>query len=406
MPLTAPLLLLTALELHVSGYAQPQLVHSQLSEDEVTPDGDAQNRDRFLVRRARLRLDGALPYGGASLELDGSTVYGPTVRLRRAEAFARLPHLSNEHESLPDYARLSAGLGDIPFGYELTQGSGQRLFTERSAGSRAFFVGEADVGATLSGGLGPFRYAVAAQNGVPQSESPDADNSVYTGEKTGVGRLSFEAGLPQRLELSGGVSALRGVGLHQGTPATKASLSWDDTNQDGFVNLDELEALSAQAATPSSTFDRWAVNADLQVGLRTPLGWTRVLGELTMASNLDQGYYVADPVSTGYDLRELAWNAALIQEIALKEGAPVGLVAFRADRYDGNADLFESRRGQFVPLSATQLTLSPLIGAELPGRGKLIFQYDYVVDFLGRDVTGEPVDLPNDQWTLRAQVEL
>lgn len=384
-----------ALDVQVSGYLQPQVFFSETSEDSLTADGSAQNFDRFALRRGRVRIDRDFKYAHATVEFDGNTTYGPAVTLKRVEASIRYPGPGD----VP-FAQLTGGLTEIPFGYELTESNRDRLAMERTLASRAFFQGEYDLGVRLNGGLGPLRYAVAAQNGVPATDNPSVDDSVYTAEKTIVGRLGAEGGKPDTFELAGGVSALKGTGFHAGTLATKSSLTWDDANQDGLVSLAELTATNGQAATASSTFDRWAVNGDLEAGVHTPIGWTRLRAEVTMAANLDRGLYVADPISTGYDVRELGWTASIQQDVTR-----YATLGFRVDSYDGNADLFESRRGEFLPLDASVLTLSPVVALQLPKLVKLSVQYDYIVDHLGRDVTGAPIDLPNDQWTVRGQVE-
>jgi hypothetical protein len=51
------------------------------------------------------------------------------------------------------------------------------------------------------------------------------------------------------------------------------------------------------------------------------------------------------------------------------------------------------------------ITVSSLVGAQLPGHGRLILQYDHVRDHFGRDAAGLPVDLRNDQFNARLQVE-
>lgn len=389
-PPLAPKPVTQAVGVELSGYLQAQLILSQLSEDEVDPEGDPMNLDRFLVRRARLRAERAFPYGRAVVELDANTVDGPTVTVKRVEASAILPNPKGG----PSPGMFTAGLSDIPFGGELPRSSRKRVFMERSLGSRAFFPSEYDVGASLAGALGPLTYAVAGQNGVPVSTG----NSVYTQEKTAVGRVGFEAGRADRLHVAAGVSYLTGTGFHAGTPATKAQLLWSDDNEDGTVTLSELEAVNGQAASPSATFARWGVNADLCLTLTTPLGQTELGAEATMANNLDRGWLPADPLSTGYDVRELAWTVGLTQEVTRW-----GILGLRADRYDPNSDLFESRRGTFIPTDASVLTLSPVVGVQYEDTARLLVQYDYVVDFLGRDDLAQPIDLPNDQWTLRVQ---
>jgi len=56
-------------------------------------------------------------------------------------------------------------------------------------------------------------------------------------------------------------------------------------------------------------------------------------------------------------------------------------------------------------VSQTITTLSPLVGVTIPGRARLVFQYDAVIDALSRDALGVPADLRNDRFTLRLQVE-
>ena len=386
-----------ALDLRFSGYVQAQYEFHQLSEDEISPDGAALNQDRFLVRRGRFRVDRSFKFAHVGLEIDANTVRGPFLSVREANLSFFYP---NKTADLPPYIEAQLGLGEIPFGYELRQGSRSRVFTERTTGSLAFFRSEPDAGIEISGAAGPFRYAFAAQNGVPIDDRPNAVNSVFSHQKTLVGSVGFAIKNDVLYDVSGGVSFLTGTGFHAGTAEVKSSLDWRDLNQDGNATLNELVASPGQASTPSSTFKRWAVNGDLQVGLRSVIGWTRVYGEVTMATNLDRALYVADPVSAGFDLRETAWYAALVQELT-----PFAFVAFRADQYDGNSDLFTTRRGQFIPTKATLTTLSPALGVGLPRRGRLVFQYDHVLDLLGRDTAGEPVDAKNDAWTLRAQLE-
>ncbi len=47
-----------------------------------------------------------------------------------------------------------------------------------------------------------------------------------------------------------------------------------------------------------------------------------------------------------------------------------------------------------------------MVGFRLPGRARLIFQYDFVHDYLGRDSVGAPADAKNDVYIGRLQVDL
>jgi hypothetical protein len=106
-------------------------------------------------------------------------------------------------------------------------------------------------------------------------------------------------------------------------------------------------------------------------------------------------------VQTGFDLRQLGGYLGITQDIT-----PYLLVGFRVDAYDPNSDFFEERRGELIPRSQSSLTLSPIVGLVLPQRARLLFQYDFVDDELGRDAIGNPTDAKNDQLTARLQVDL
>ena len=125
-------------------------------------------------------------------------------------------------------------------------------------------------------------------------------------------------------------------------------------------------------------------------------------GEVIAAKNLDRGFFVADPVAPPQvDLRELGFYVGFLQAIT-----PYAVVGLRAEYYDPNADSSEPRAGRIVPLKNTVRVLSPLAGLTLPNRARLLFQYDFIRDHLGRNVEGIPADLSNDAWTVRLQVNL
>ncbi|HEX3594888.1 MAG TPA: hypothetical protein VHU80_07300, partial [Polyangiaceae bacterium] len=149
---------------------------------------------------------------------------------------------------------------------------------------------------------------------------------------------------------------------------------------------------------------RWALGLDLGVRVRTSLGDTHVYGEVYASKNYDRGYLVSDPVSTtgsGADVRQLGGYAAITQDVTR-----YGFAGFRFSVYDPNADVFEQRRGSFQPRTQTVRTFSPVVGLAHPRWGRLLFEYDFVQDYLGRTVSGVPTDAKNDTWTVRLQVNL
>jgi hypothetical protein len=384
--------------LTLSGYVQGQYQSSQLSQDQLDANGNAINQDRFLVRRARLGAEWGTRYTAAAIEIDGNNVSGLAFGLRRAEASLVLR--AADPDALP-LLYIGVGLVGIPFGYELAERNRDRLFLERTTGSRAFFPGDADFGARVGGALGPFRYGIAVLNGRPLPDTqPSAAGVDPTSEKDLLARLGAEAKVVGSVTLSGGVSFVHGTGFHAGTQATKDSIQWRDLNGNGAVDPGEVTALPGHAATLSQAFDRWATGVDAQARWRTPLGWAMAYGEVYIGKNHDRGFYVADPITTGIDLREIGWYVGFLQEVTRW-----GVVGLRVDSYDPNLDATNQIAGSVLPLDQTVTTYSPLVGLVLPGHARLLFEYDHIVNRAGLDANGVPASLREDQWAVRLQVQ-
>jgi len=383
----------------VSGYVQAQYQQSQASQDQLDANGAPLNQNRFLVRRARLRIDRGWDYASATIEVDGNNQNGVAFGLRRAEA-SLLERASDP--AAPPLVALTAGLTGIPFGYELYEPNRTRLFLERTTSSRAFFPGDGDFGATLGGALGFFRYSVGIFDGTPVPDSqPTAIGFDPTRQKDLLARFGAETQPAENVGLSGGVSFLRGTGFHAGTSATKATLQWQDTNQNGVVDPGEIIGVPGQAATPSQTFSHWAIGVDLELRVRTPVGRALLYGEAYVGQNIDRGLFVADPIATGTNLREVGWYVAYVQEVTR-----YGVVGLRVDAYNPNGDATTQLGGALLPLDQTITTWSPLVGFVLPDRARLVFEYDHILNHQGLDTRGVPASLPEDQWALRLQVEM
>lgn len=385
--------------LSVSGYVQAQYQQSQLSVDQLSADGAPLNQDRFLVRRARLRVERAWEFAYATIEVDGNNVNGLAFGLRRAEAGL----LWRGHDaSAPPLLAIRAGLTDVPFGYELFEPNRSRLFLERTTASRAFFPGDTDFGAQVSGAIGVFRYAVGVFDGTPVPDSePSAAGVDPTSEKDLIARLGAETQPTKTVGISGGVSFLNGTGFHAGTVATKPTVQWNDLNANGVVDPGEITGIPGQAVTPSATFSHWAVGVDLQLRLRTPIGRGFLYGEAYIASNLDRGLDVADPVASGVSLREIGWYVAYAQEVTRW-----GLIGLRVDAYNPNGDATLQRGVTILPVDQTITTFSPLVGLVLPDHARLVFEYDRILNQSGLSASGVPTQLREDQWALRLQVQL
>jgi hypothetical protein len=384
------------LGLQWSAFIQAQYTSSQLSEDQLFPGGEPRNQDGFVIRRARLRMQRAWQYAGVDMELDASTVRGFDLGARRLAGFV---FYNNSALSNVPVVRLSAGLLDIPFGYELPAGARARLFGERSAASQAFFPIEADVGAAVDGGLGPLRYTVAVMNGLEAEERYRLRD--VNKHKDLLLRVGVDVAPIEIVRVLAGVSFLNGQGFHPGGEPTKNDLQWNDINEDGSKTDAEVAGVPGSAADPSRNFHRWAVGLDARVGVLSDIGWSWLYGEVTVAQNLDRGRFVADPIAASLDLRELGYAIAFTQDIAQYFS-----VGFRTDFYDGNSDFIERRRNRAFQQPQTIRTFSPVVAVVLPGYARLSFQYDIVRDTFGRDQRGEPANLKNNAWTVRLQVGL
>lgn len=388
----------------VTGYVQGEIRHDSSSEDEISQTGQPLNRDQFLVRRGRIRASRTTEYTSVAVEVDGNTTRGPLFGIRRAEATVLLrgnpPEGWQNSRAVPLVAA-TIGLTEIPFGYELVDSPRTRVFLERTTGSLALFPGEPDVGARLAGGYSVFRYAVSYLNGNPVDDRPGRSPIEFDSSKDLVARLGFDVPSGDWLRVTGGTSFLRGKGFHPGTPATKPTINYRDLDENGRIDSGETTALPGSAAVPSKTYDHWAVGADLQVRFRTPIGWSLLYAEAFASTNLDRGIIPADPVLTGIDKRELGYYVAAVQDVFGR-----GIVGFRFDVYDPNADFLDKRQGKLVPASQAITTTTALLGVQIDPRARLFFQLDHVNDFLARDARGVPVDLSNDRAALRLQVEM
>jgi hypothetical protein len=387
---------LGAFTLALSGFVQADgVLYNQASVDEVNPSTAVPlNQTRFLIRRAHLRAD--LEYGivSGAFEVEGSTVQSANVRIFAAEVSVRWP----SGVALP-YAMATIGLMRIPFGFENQEWDYVRLFMERSNVIRALFPGENDLGVRVQGGWRFFRYQLAAMNGHPVAEQQYALLDP-TRSKDFLGRLGVDTPVTRRLQVQVGISAVYGTGFHTGTAATKNTIVWNDTDNNGQVDPTEIIGVSGQPAVASQTFTRYALGGDLRLVADVPrVGELQLYGELVWATNLDRGLAPADPVGVGRDLRELGWYVGVTQQI--RHWAAIGI---RYDRYDPDADAREQVGANLVARSLAFSTLAIVVGGLYRQYGRLTLEYDHNTNGLGRDASGAPTTLGSDVLTLRGQV--
>ncbi len=376
--------------------SSPSSAPRQSSQDEIDGStGAPLNQTRFLIRRARVRLSVERGFVWGAVELDANTVEGIRGGLTEAVVGAIWQgRAAGEAASL----RGTLGLFRIPFGQEVPERDPDRFFLERTTMSRALFPGSIDLGGRGEGSFGPLRAVIAVMNGNPiqdrflPARDPNAAKDV-------IGRLGVDTMLAPRVRLRMGFSALRGSGFHPGTPSTKDVLVWRDSNENGRVELPELQAIAGSAATRSQSFDRFALGSDLRLTAALPvLGELTLSGELTWAKNLDRGLVPADPVSLARDVREVGWYIGITQEITR-----YAMIGARYDRYNPDLDGAEQEGVQLVPKDSSWSTLA-LAAALRYAPGRLILEYDRNGNTLGRTRSGLPTTLADDQVALRGEV--
>ncbi len=329
-----------------------------------------------------------------ALELEASTVRGPQIRIFSAEVAARWDGPADA----PPYLMLTLGLFRVPFGFETGERETGRLFLDRSHFARALFPGITDLGVRLSGGYRFLRYSVAAMNGHPVGEDAfpavDPDKS-----KDLVFRLGVDTKPASWLRITAGGSGLAGTGFSPGKGSTKDVLVWRDTNENGIVEITEVQAIAGSAATPSQTFSRFAVGGELAFTAAIPrAGDLRLAAEIVWATNLDRGLFPADPVPLGRDLREVGLHVGLTQEIT-----KYGMLGVRYDHYNPDADASEQIGVSQVPKDPSVSALA-LAGAFRYEFARLVVEYDHRTNTFGRARDGTPTTLPDDSLTFRGEV--
>ena len=379
--------------LRIAGYLQDQYQHNDLSEDQLQHGGSPLNQNQFVLRRGRVRIDRTWAFASGSLELDANTVRGPRIGIRRAEA--SLFYRGKNREGTPPLIMLTAGIIDIPFGFELLESARTRWFMDRTLGNSALFPTEMDVGVKLSGAVSFVRYAVAIMNGEPIDGGLPRDPNAA---KDVIARLGAEGKLTLALEMGWCTSFAVGKGFHAGQDATKSSVTGVDFNEDGTHSPTRVHRCSGSAAIPPR-IQAWAIG--WTSGLPQDEAGKRAVRRSLRGDQLRRGFAPVDPVTTRSDARQTGGHLALTQELTR-----YAIVGFRASYYDPNSDIIEVRGGRTLPKTQSVKTLSPLAGFVLPGRARLLLQYDFIRDYLARDEAGVPSDADNNQWTLRLQVEL
>ena len=381
-------------QLELTGYFQvDSIAWARDSVDELDPATRAPlNQERFLIRRGRLRAEARRDGMSGSIEFDGNTADGPVARLLGAQIGYAYPA-----RGTPRIA-VSAGLFKTPFGVEVPESERDKAFLESPAFARGLFPGNYDAGVMVRGRYGLARWSVAIVNGAPVGDRQWRGRDP-TGSYDLVGRVGAVVQGPRRFRVEAGVSAIAGTGLHAGTPATKDGVQWVDENQNGIIDgIQELKAVPGSPGTPSQTYGRDALGADVQLHwCLCRLGTGTAFAEAVLATNLDRGLAYADPIAAARDLRHLGFAVGVVQHLGRFAQAGV-----RYDRYEADRDA-DAGAGSTIVAHKVFSTLA-LMAAARWRDARFTAEYDRERNPLGRDDAGNPTTRRADRVTLRVQV--
>lgn len=188
-------------EIAITGYLQTQYQRAQSDGIGSFSGGDfsKNSRDRFVVRRGRLKVDRVDKYSSIVFQLDAT----PTG-IQLMDAFIQF--YSPKLKSL----RFTAGLFNRPFGYGIVYSSGYRDFPERPRMFQTLMPRERDIGAMVTfKPVGAFKF-IFADLAVVNGSGYNARD--YDSRKDMIGNLhfNFDSLAGKRLHVGFGGSFYKG----------------------------------------------------------------------------------------------------------------------------------------------------------------------------------------------------
>jgi len=168
-------------EIAITGYLQTQYQRAQSEGISSFSGGDfgKNSKDRFMIRRGRLKIDRADKYSSIVFQID-ATQNG----IQLMDAFIQF------HQPNSKVLIFTAGLFNRPFGHAIVYSSGYRDFPERARIFQTLMPRERDIGAMISlRPEGKFKF-LTAEVGVINGSGYNARD--YDSRKDIVGNLGFK----------------------------------------------------------------------------------------------------------------------------------------------------------------------------------------------------------------------
>lgn len=332
--------------LHFSGYIQPQFQVAQTKGAKSFNGGDFSEftQSRFMLRRARIKMDYILP---AKNNVSPKALFTFQIEATERDVNVRDMFIRVFDPKSQKFS-LSMGLFSRPYGYEVNLSSAYRETPERGRASQILMPSERDIGAMISfepliKKKGPlFKFDIGLFNG--QGKSGTADFDSYKDLISRIYVKPFQ--ISKKLFLSTGLSLLRG-GWRQ---ATKYRLEMGvEGNNKLFLVDSNLDNIGDKAP-------RRYYGADLQLVYRNRWGKTELRSEYWLGKQPGTSNTTANPgtlpmVST-YIRQFDALFLLFLQNIATEKWE----FMLKYDWYDPNKKVSKSEIGK----QATNLTLADI----------------------------------------------
>ena len=238
-------------DIKITGYLQTQFQHAQSDGISSFSGGDfsENSKDRFMIRRGRLKIDRVDKYSSVVLQID-ATQNG----VQLMDAFIQLYQPTSKN------IMFTAGLFNRPFGHSISYSSGYRDFPERARVFQTIMPRERDIGAML--GYNPqnkYKFVTAELAVVNGSGYASRD---YDSRKDIIGNLGFK------------FDSLATEKLHLGFGGSFYSGSVRNNTDSYFTNTQDGFAKNTKVENNGHNFKREYFGANLQLEYDNTFGKT------------------------------------------------------------------------------------------------------------------------------------
>ena len=377
-------------DLKITGYLQTQYQRAQSEGISSFSGGDfsENSRDRFMIRRGRLKIDRVDKYSSIVFQID-ATQNG----VQLMDAFIQL------HQ--PDSKALifTAGVFNRPFGHSIIYSSGFRDFPERARVFQTIMPRERDIGAMLGYNPSDKYKFITAELAVVNGSGYSARD--YDSRKDLIGNLGFKFDSLANNKLKIGF----GGSIYSGTVLNNTESYYID-NGNGFT-------INTNTANVGWNAKREYFGTNLQLEYDNTFGSTIFKAEyvggkqpgVASSANIRGPYasqsFSAQPATDLYLRSFSGYYIWLTQQIA--DSKFTALLAY--DSYDPNTHVKENEIGPGNNTSAGDIKFNTLgygISYVPTSRVKFTFYNEHLVNS-GTNLPDYKSDIKDDVFTARLQ---